>query len=92
MRRRLLALMAGAKKCEASVDRHRENRQPIPGADKSIDAGTQEINRKPNRGWTRIDPDKMGVVGRVAPCAPSFEAMCAAGRGLPALLGVFICG
>ena len=29
VRRRLLALMAGAKKCAASVDRNRENRQPL---------------------------------------------------------------
>jgi hypothetical protein len=35
--------MAGAKKCAASVDRNRENRQPLPGAGESVDAGTQKM-------------------------------------------------
>ena len=73
VRRRLFALMAGAKKCSASVDRSRENRQPLPGAGESVDAGTKKIKLKTN----------IGVVGRVTPCAPRHEVVDAAGRGLP---------
>src|SRR5208282_5651765 len=43
MRWRLLALMAGAQRCSASVDWQRQNRQPLPGAVKFVDTRTEEI-------------------------------------------------
>ena len=44
VRRRLFALMAGAKKCAASVGWQRQNIQPVPGADESDDAQSKRIN------------------------------------------------
>jgi len=42
--------MAGAQKYAASADRHRENFQPVPGAEQFVDAGTQKIKPELNHG------------------------------------------
>jgi hypothetical protein len=53
----MFALMAGAQKCAASVDRQRADLQPVPGADESIDAGGKKrLTNQPTPKRIRREP------------------------------------